>query len=109
VVDAGGEHERTALEFPEEIEGLAGAADTPPGRVCQRTILKGIGPLSARLTKLQNARLALGDHLIEESEQPNAIDRAERRGLGLGARLPFALGEELHTAVTGKGTPSLPV
>jgi hypothetical protein len=77
--------------------------------VRQRTALKGIDPIPTRLSELQHARLAVVDHLVEESEQPNSIDGAERRALGLGGRLPFALGEELHTAVTGKGTPSLPV
>jgi hypothetical protein len=75
----------------------------------QRAGLKGIDPLPTGLSKLQDARLAVVDHLIEKSEQPNSIDGAERRGLGLGSRLPFALGEELHTAVTGDGRLSLPV
>jgi hypothetical protein len=75
----------------------------------QGSRLKGIDPLPARLSELQHARLAVVDHLVEESEQPNSVDRAERRALALGGRLPFALGEELHTAVTGDGRPSLPV
>jgi hypothetical protein len=108
-VDTRGEHEFAALELPEEIEGLPGAPDTAPTGVCQCTPLKGIDPGPTGLPKLQHARLAAVDHLVEESEQPNSIDGAERRGLGLGGRLPFALGEELHTAVTGEGTPSLPV
>src|ERR1700694_2407067 len=108
-VDAGGEHELAALKLPEEIEGLAGAPDPPPAGVRKRAALKGIDPVPARLTELQHARLAVVDHLVEESEEPNSIDGAERRGLGLGSRLPFALGEELHTAVTGDGRPSLPV
>jgi hypothetical protein len=106
---AGGEHEFAALELPEEIEGLPGAPDTAPARVCQSTPLEGIDPIPTRLPELEHARLAVVDHLVEESEQANSIDGAEHRALGLGGRLPFALGEELHTAVTGKGTPSLPV
>jgi hypothetical protein len=108
-VDAGGKREFTALEFPEEIEGLPGTADTPPAGVGQRAALKGIDPVPARLSELKDARLAVVDNLVEQPEQPGAIDRAERRRLGLGVRLPFALGEELHTAVTGYGTLSLPV
>ena len=108
-VNARGERELATLELPKEIEGLAGATDAAPAGVCQRTRLEGIDPIPTRLSELQDARLAVVDHLIEESEQPNAIDGAERRGLGLGSRLPFALGEELHTAVTGDGRLSLPV
>jgi hypothetical protein len=108
-VDPGGEHELAALEFPEQVEGLPGAPDAATAGVRQRTPLKGIDPVATGLAKLQNARLAVVDHLVQESEQPNSIDGAECRGLGLGARLPFALGEELHTAVTGNGRPSLPV
>jgi hypothetical protein len=108
-VDPGGEHELATLEFPEEIEGLAGAPNAATTGMRQRTPLKGIDPVPAGLPQLQNARLAAVDHLVQKSEQPTSIDGAERRGLGLGARLRFALGEELHTAVTGNGTPSLPV
>jgi len=108
-VDARGERELAALELPEQIEGLAGATHTAPASVGQRPGLKGIDPLPERLSELQHARLAVVDHLVEESEQPNAIDGAKRRGLGLGSRFPFALGEELHTAVTGDGRLSLPV
>src|SRR2546425_1847623 len=108
-VDAGGEHELAALEFPEEIEGLTRTADPAAGGVRQRTALEGVDPLTAGLSELEYARLAVVHNLIEKPKQPDAIDRAIRRCLGLGARLPFALGEELHTAVTGEGTPSLPV
>jgi hypothetical protein len=103
------ERELAAPELPQEIEGLPGATDPAATRVRQRTPLKGIDPVPARLPELQNPRLAAVDHLVQESEQPDPIDGAERRRLGLGARFPFALGEELHTAVTGKGAPSLPV
>jgi hypothetical protein len=104
-VDAGGKHELAALELPEKIEGLASAPDAPSAG----TALKRVDPIPARLPELQDARLAVVDNLVEQPEQPNSVDGAERRRLGLGVRLPFALGEELHTAVTGEGRLSLPV
>jgi len=112
-VDARSEHELAALEFPEEIECLARPADTAAGGVRQGTALKGVDPLTARLSQLEHARLAIGDNLVEQPKEPDAIDGVIGRRLGglggLGVRLPFALGEELHTAVTGEGTKSLPV
>jgi hypothetical protein len=98
-----------ALEFPEEIEGLARTADPASGRVRQGAALECVRPLPTRLSELEHAGLAIVDNLVEQPEQPDTIDRAIGRCLALGVRLPFALGEELHTAVTGKGTPSLPV
>jgi len=77
--------------------------------VRQRTALEGVDPLAAGLSELEHARLAAVDNLVEQPEQPDTIDRAIGRRLALGVRLPFALGEELHTAVTGEGTKSLPV
>jgi hypothetical protein len=73
--------------------------------------LERVDPLATGLSELEHAGLAAVDDLIEQPEQADSIDRAIGRGLGLGlgVRLPFALGEELHTAVTGKGTKSLPV
>ena len=97
------------LEFPEEIEGLARTADPAASRVRQGTTLEGVRPLATRLSELEHAGLAVVDNLVEQPEQPNTIDRAIGRCLALGVRLPFALGEELHIAVTGKGTKSLPV
>lgn len=108
-VDAGCERELATLEFPEEIERLPGAPNAATARMRQRAPLKGVDPVPAWLVELQDAGLAAIDHLVEEAEQPNSIDGAERLGLCRGARFPFALGEELHTAVTGNGMPSLPV
>src|SRR5439155_2344254 len=98
-VDAWGERELAALEFPEEIEGLTRPPDTAAGGVRQRTALEGVDPLAAGLSELEHARLAAVDNLVEQPEQPDTIDRAIGRRLALGVRLPFALGEELHTAV----------
>ncbi len=111
--DPEGYRELAALEFPEEIEGLARPADTAAGGVRQGTALKGVDPLTTRLFQLEHARLAVVDNLVEQPKEPDTIDRVIGRRLGglggLGVRLPFALGEELHTAVTGEGTKSLPV
>src|SRR5207302_661948 len=100
-VDARSEHELAVLEFPEEIEGLPRTADPAASRVRQRTTLEGVRPLATRLSELEHAGLAVVDNLVEQPEQPNTIDRAIGRCLALGVRLPFALGEELHIAVTG--------
>ena len=108
-VDAWSEHELAALEFPEEIEGLTRTADAASGGVRQRPALEGVDPLPTGLSELEHAGLAVVDNLVEQPKQPDTIDRAVGRRLALGVRLPFALGEELHTAVTGEGTPSLPV
>ena len=106
---AGSELELAAMEFPEEIEGVACPTDTAAAGVRQGPGLKAIHKAPPRLAELQRTRLAAVDHLVQEAEQADAIDRAERGSLGLGARLPLALGEELHTAVTGDGRLSLPV
>ena len=108
-VDAGSEHELAALEFPEEIEGLTRTADAASGGVRQRPALEGVDPLPTGLSEFEHAGLAVVDNLVEQPKQPDTIDRAVGRRLALGVRLPFALGEELHTAVTGEGTKSLPV
>jgi hypothetical protein len=108
-IDPGCEHEFAALELPQEIKSLAGPTYAATPGVSQSPVLKAIDPLAARLAEFEDARLAAVDHLVEEPEQPDSIDGAERGGLRLGAGLAFALGEELHTAVTGHGTPSLPV
>jgi hypothetical protein len=99
-----------ALELPEEIEGLPRAADPATTGMGQGAGLEGIHPVPSGFVQLKHTRLGTIDHLVEEAKQADAIDGAERRRRGLlGALLHLALGEELHTAVTGGGGPSLPV
>ena len=98
------------LEFPEEIESLPRPADPATAGMGQGAGLEGIHPVPTRFVQLEHTRLGTIDHLVEEAKQADAIDGAERRRRGLlGALLHLALGEELHTAVTGGGGPSLPV
>src|SRR4029077_17513167 len=98
------------LKFPEEVEGLPRTADPAPAGMGQGAALEGIHPVPARLVQLEHARLGTVDDLVEEAKQADPIDGAEWGGRGrLGALLHLALGEELHTAVTGGGRPSLPV
>jgi hypothetical protein len=98
------------LELPEQIEGLPRAADPATAGMGQGAGLEGIHPVPTRFVQLEHTRLGTIDHLVEEAKQADAIDGAERRRRRLlGALLHLALGEELHTAVTGGGGPSLPV
>ena len=98
------------LKFPEEVEGLPRTADPAPAGMGQGAALEGVHPVPARLVQLEHARLGPVDDLVEEAKQADTIDGAEWGGRGrLGALLHLALGEELHTAVTGGGRPSLPV
>jgi hypothetical protein len=109
-IGPGPEQALAALEFPEKVEGLARAADPAAAGVGQGAALEGIHPVPARLVQLEHARLGTVDDLVEEAKQADPIDGAERGGRRrLGALLHLALGEELHTAVTGGGRPSLPV
>jgi hypothetical protein len=72
--------------------------------------LEGIDPVPSRLVQLEHTGLGTVDDLVEEAKQAEPIDGTERGGGRLlGGLLPLALGEELHTAVTGGGRPSLPV
>src|SRR3979411_585996 len=99
---AGLERVLPALEFPEEVEGLPGTADPAAAGMDQGTGLEGIYPVASRLVQLEDTRLGTVDHLVKEAEQAESIDGAERgRRRLLGALLHLALGEELHTAVTG--------
>ena len=104
------EHALAALEFPEQVEGLPRAADPAAARVRQGAGLEGVHPVPLRLVQLEHTRLGTIDHLVEEAKHAGTIDGAERGRCGLlGALLHLALGEELHTAVTGGGRLSLPV
>ena len=99
-----------ALEFPEQIEGLPRAPDPAAAGVDQGAGLEGIHPVPTRFAQLEHTRLGTIDHLVEDAKHAGAIDGAERGRSGLlGALLHLALGEELHTAVTGGGRRSLPV
>jgi hypothetical protein len=109
-IGSGPERALAALEFPEEVEGLPRAAHPTAAGVSQGAALEGIHPVPSRLVQLEHATLGTVDDLVEEAKQADAVDGAERGGRGLlGALLHLALGEELHTAVTGGGRPSLPV
>jgi hypothetical protein len=78
--------------------------------VGQGAALEGIHPVPARLVQLEHARLGTIHHLVEEAKQAESIYGAERgRRWLLAALLHLALGEELHTAVTGGGRLTLPV
>jgi hypothetical protein len=104
-----GVHALAALELPEQIERLARPADATAAGVDEGAALEGIDPVPSRLVQLEHTRLGTVDHLVEEAKQAESINGAERGGRRLLGALLLALGEELHTAVTGDGTPSLPV
>lgn len=102
------EHAFARLELPEQVEGLSRAAHTTATGVRQSAGLESVNPVSAGFVELQDAGAAGIDDLVQQAKQAYPINRAERGSLGRGRGSSFALGEKVHTAVTGAGRSTLP-
>jgi len=90
-----------ALELPEQVEGLASSPDAPATGMRQRAGLERVYPVPARLVQFEHAGLAAVDHLIEQAEKAESVDRTEGWPFGRAtAVVSLSLLEERHAPTT---------
>src|SRR5256885_719791 len=82
-------------------EGRGGPAAAPATGMRQRAGLERVYPVPARLVQFEHAGLAAVDHLIEQAEKAESVDRAEGWPFGRATALvSLSLLEERHAPTT---------